>query len=194
MQKSDSIKNLAAALILFHVKVENIKKDASNPFFKSKYASLSNILDAITDPLAEAGLTFSQHPTDANGLCSLLIHAESGEYLMSEFDMKPVKDDPQGRGSCITYQRRYALSAILGLNIEDDDDANTATHGGKTPEAAEDANKPWLNKGTPQFEGAVKKLSEKTTTMPKIRTVMKVSKEVETALLEAVKNYNHVTA
>lgn len=191
MQKSENISNLASALITFHVKCDKIKKDATNPFFKSKYASLSNILEAIDIPLNESGLTFSQFPTGENGLTSILIHAESGEFMMSDYVMRPVKDDPQGKGSVITYQRRYALSAILGLNIEEDDDANTATHGAKTPEAAEDANKKWLNKDTPEFFGAIKKLQDGKTTIAKIRSVMKVSKEVETLLNNAVKNNNH---
>ena len=106
MNKSDSIKALATALQLFQVKVGKIKKDAKNPFFKSTYASLSNILDAIADPLAESGLAFSQLPEGDNGLTTILIHSESGEFVESTYMMKPVKDDPQGRGSVITYQRR----------------------------------------------------------------------------------------
>jgi hypothetical protein len=187
MEKSSSIKSIASALITFHLKVENIKKDSSNPFFKSKYASLSNILDAISTPLEESGLSFSQLPTGDSGLTTILMHAESGEYLQSEYTMKAVKDDPQGRGSAITYQRRYALSAILGLNIDDDDDANTATHGGKNPQEAADNNKAWLNEGTKEFDGAVAKLKAGTTTIEKIRTVMKVSKTTEAKLLEAAK-------
>lgn len=187
MEKSTSIKSIANALIVFHVKVDKIKKDAQNPFFKSKYASLSNILDAINTPLNECGLSFSQFPTGQNGLTTILMHPESGEYIMADYEMKPVKDDPQGRGSVITYQRRYALAAILGLNIDEDDDANTATHGASTPEKATDANKPWLNKDTKEFAGAVEKLKAGTTTIEKIRTVMKVSKEVEALLKDAIK-------
>lgn len=145
MEKSNSITNLSKALITFHVKVDKIKKDAKNPFFKSTYASLSSILEGINTPLIESGLTFSQFPTGENGLTTILIHGESGEFIQSTYDMRPVKDDPQGRGSVLTYQRRYALSAILGLNIDEDDDANTGTHGGKTPETVkEEDNRPWL--------------------------------------------------
>ena len=187
MQKSESIKAIAAALITFHLKVENIKKDSTNPFFKSKYASLSNILDAISTPLEESGLSFVQFPTGDSGLTTILMHSESGEYLEADYTMKAAKDDPQGRGSAITYQRRYALSAILGLNIDEDDDANHATHGGSTPDKAAANNKVWLNKNTPQFDGAVAKLKAGTTTIAKIREVMGVSKETETLLLEAIK-------
>jgi hypothetical protein len=50
----------------------------------------------------------------------------SGEWISATYEMKPTKDDPQGAGSVITYQRRYALGAALGLNIDEDDDGNKA--------------------------------------------------------------------
>lgn len=142
MEKSESIVNLSKALITFHVKVDKVSKDSTNPFFKSKYASLSNILDAIHLPLIESGLAFSQLPTGDNGLTTILMHGDSGEFIQSTYEMKPVKDDPQGRGSVITYQRRYALASVLGLNIDDDDDANAASNVPKD-QKTEDA-RPWL--------------------------------------------------
>ncbi len=182
MQKSDSIKNIAKALMTFHLKVDVIKKDAKNPFFKSSYASLSNILEAINDPLIEAGLSFTQLPTGENGLTTILMHGESGEFMEAEYTMKPVKDDPQGRGSVITYQRRYALAAVLGLNIDDDDDGNAATHGGETPHQAEENNKPWLNEGTKEFEGAIEKMKAGKSSIEALRKYFKISKKVENLL------------
>lgn len=136
MEKSESIKNIASALITFQIKVGKIKKDAVNPFFKSKYASLSNIQEAITEPLEEAGISYMQFPDGTHGLTTIIMHGESGEWLQSTYTMRPVKDDPQGIGSSITYQKRYALAGALALNIDDDDDGNAATHGGSTPEKA----------------------------------------------------------
>lgn len=181
MQQSNTIAELAKALVLFHVKVDTIKKDAKNPFFKSTYASLPNILEGINEPLIECGLSVSQFPSGENGLTSILLH-ESGEYISAEYQMRPVKDDPHGRISCITYQRRSALASILGLNIDEDDDGNTATFGGKNPQEAEDNSKPWLNKGTDLFNKAKAKLATGETTMAKIKAAFKVSKEVETLL------------
>lgn len=181
MQQSNNISELAKALVLFHVKVDTIKKDAKNPFFKSTYASLPNILEGINDPLIESGLSVAQFPSGENGLTSILLH-ESGEWISAEYQMRPVKDDPQGRGSCITYQRRYALASILGLNIDEDDDGNTATFGGKNPQEAEDNTKQWLNKGTDLFNKAKAKLDSGETTMAKIKAAFKVSKEVEQLL------------
>ena len=140
MEKSESIKNIAAALITFQIKVSKVNKDATNPFFKSKYASLSNIQDAILIPLNESGLSYMQFPDGQHGLTTIIMH-ESGEWLQSTYTMRPVKDDPQGIGSSITYQKRYALAGALALNIDDDDDANTGTFGGKTPEKAAENNK-----------------------------------------------------
>src|SRR6478752_8432557 len=160
MDKSSSIKNLAHALITFHIKVDKIPKDANNPFFKSRYASLSNILETINDPLNESGLTFCQFPSGEHGLHTILMHAESGEYISDEYTMRPTKDDPQGLGSAITYQRRYALASILGLNIDDDDDGNEASKQPEKKQALETKadDKPWLNKGSKEYEATVKKL------------------------------------
>lgn len=135
MNKSESIQNIAKALLTFQTKIEKIKKDSKNPFFKSKYASLSNILDNIQIPLAESGLSFSQHPDGEDQLTTILMHADSGEWLQSSYFISPVKKDPQAIGSSITYSRRYALVAILGLNIEEDDDGNKAS--GNAYESAE---------------------------------------------------------
>jgi len=173
MQKSESIKNLAQALIVFHVKVDTIKKDAKNPFFKSTYASLTNILDAINEPLIESGLAISQFPTGADGLTTILIHGESGEWISSTYEMRPVKDDPQGRGSCITYQRRYALASVLSLNIDEDDDGNKASQ--------PSADKPWLNSGSLQFT-KVKEFIEGGGNIESVKAKYRLSKEVETLL------------
>lgn len=126
METSESIKSIGAALGVFHTKVAKIAKTDSNPFFKSKYAGLPSILEAIQKPLEESNLVFTQHP-DGGNLTTMLIHTESGEYFRSSYSMNPVKTDPQSIGSAITYARRYALGAILGLNIDEDDDGNKAS-------------------------------------------------------------------
>lgn len=144
MEKTPSITNLANALMLFQLKVSKIEKDANNPFFKSKYASLSNIQEAIYTPLAESGLIYSQSPSGQNGLTTIVIHAESGEYFMDTYIMPVSKqNDPQAVGSSITYAKRYALVAMLGLNIDDDDDGNEASK--PSEKKKEEDNRPWLN-------------------------------------------------
>ena len=126
MNKSESLKNIAGALVKFQASVSKVGKESSNPFFKSKYASLSNILDTIQKPLSECGLAITQFP-DGNALTTLIIHADSGEWIESSYVMPVAKqNDPQAMGSAITYARRYALGSILNLNIDDDDDGEKA--------------------------------------------------------------------
>ena len=126
MNKSESIKNIAGALVKFQASVSKVAKEANNPFFKSKYASLANILDTIQKPLSECGLAISQFP-DGNALTTIILHADSGEWMESSYVMPVVKqNDPQAMGSAMTYARRYALGSILNLNIDDDDDGEKA--------------------------------------------------------------------
>ncbi len=126
MQTSESIKEIAKALVGFHKEVGKIAKDSKNPFFKSSYASLSNILDGISDPLNNNGLAVVQFPDGEAGLTTRLVHI-SGEWMEATYPMRSVKETPQDRGSALTYQRRYALGAVLSLNIDEDDDANKAS-------------------------------------------------------------------
>lgn len=134
MQKSDSIKNLAAALAKFQSEIENPKNTADNPFFKSKYAPLNDVLNTVRPLLSKHGLSVIQSPGgDGQNISinTLLIH-ESGEWI--EFDplvLKAEKMTPQGAGSAVTYGRRYSLSAVLGISSEDDDDGNHASNNQK---------------------------------------------------------------
>ena len=130
MNTSESIAELSKALVEFHGSVGKVKKDSKNPHFKSSYASLSGILDAITEPLTAAGLCVVQLPVGRSGLTTRLCH-ESGQWIEQTFEMPPVQATPQGTGSAITYQRRYALCALLSLNVDDDDG-----HAGSSGKAA----------------------------------------------------------
>jgi hypothetical protein len=126
MNKSESIKNIAGALVKFQASVSKVAKEANNPFFKKKYASLANILDTIQKPLSECGLAISQFP-DGNALTTIILHAESGEWMESSYVMPVAKqNDPQAMGSAITYARRQSIGSILNLNIDDDDDGEKA--------------------------------------------------------------------
>lgn len=136
--KSESITNLSKALLEFNRQMGVVYKDTVNPFYKGKYATLANILQAIKEPLVEAGLTFTQMP-DEDGLITMLIHAETGEFISSTYPMPVNKGDGnQALGSAVTYARRYAISSILGLSVDDDDDGNAAD--GKISKAKAKAN------------------------------------------------------
>lgn len=123
MQKSESIKELATALNKAQAEMSGAKKGANNPFFKSKYADLNAVVDAVRIPFSENGLSYSQFPIMEDnkvGVETILMH-ESGEWMSSILTLPMTKQDPQAAGSAITYARRYALQAIAGIPAEDDD-------------------------------------------------------------------------
>jgi len=130
MNKSESITNLAKALAEFQGEVLNPKNSADNPFFKSKYAPLSEVINTVKPIMAKQGLSVLQSPSGDGEriiITTLLMHS-SGEWIEGDpLILKADKITAQGAGSAITYGRRYALSAILGIASEEDDDANHAT-------------------------------------------------------------------
>lgn len=122
--QSESIKELATALSKAQAQIEGAKKDSANPFFKSKYADLSSVVEAIRKALADNGLAYVQISHDKDGAAAIetqILHS-SGEWLSCGIVSVPVsKQDAQGFGSAMTYARRYSLSAAFGVAPEDDD-------------------------------------------------------------------------
>lgn len=191
MEKSASIVNIAKALQLFRVKVDKIVKSSENTYFKNKYAGLPEILEAIQTPLDESGLTFTQFP-DGDMLTTILIHSESGEYMQASYAMHPVKSDPQSIGSAITYARRYAIGAILSLNVVEDDDGNKAS--GKTdqkqPETKTETKSadllPWLTEQ--QFTKAMERITAgEIGIIEKMKPLYRIKREYREKLEEAEK-------
>lgn len=134
---SPTLGKLADALAKAQGAILGAKKDASNPFFHSKYADLAAVWEACRAPLSANGLAVIQLPgRNGAGLYvdTILTHAE-GEWISSRLYMTPVQDSPQGIGSAITYARRYGLQAIVGIAPEDDD-GNAAS--GKTDDRHSD--------------------------------------------------------
>ena len=128
MKQSESIKNLAAAMAAAQSEMGAAIKGSSNPFFKSKYADLGSVIEAVKAPFAAHGLSYVQFPVSGEnsvGVTTRLMHS-SGEWLEQEFFIPLGKMDAQAAGSAITYARRYALQAIAGIPAEDDD-GNAAT-------------------------------------------------------------------
>lgn len=129
MVKSESIKNLSLALSKAQASLRNAKNTANNPFYKSKYAPLGEVLDLVRPVLAENGLAIVQYPSSEDGktisIHTMLTH-ESGEFI--DFDpltLTAEKITPQGAGAAITYGRRYSVSGIFNIASEDDDDGNS---------------------------------------------------------------------
>lgn len=127
---SDSIAAIAPAFIKAQSVSECAVKDSTNPHFKNKYADLGSVWDACRDGLHKNGLGVIQSPGEfANGtvpMTTMLIHS-SGEWVRGEMSIPVSKSDAQGYGSAVTYARRYALGAMIGI-IADDDDGNAASH------------------------------------------------------------------
>lgn len=111
--------NIYKRLIAFQGKVQPVKKNAKNPFFKSNYATLDAIQFAIQKPLAEEGLGYSQEATE-HGLKTKLFDID-GNTLESIYPAS-FEGKPQEIGSALSYAKRYALTALLGLIIEGEDD------------------------------------------------------------------------
>jgi hypothetical protein len=130
MKHSESIAALAGALAKAQLQIEPASKNATNPHFRSHYADLASIWDACRGPLNTNGLSIVQFPCDGDvgrtGLCTMLLHS-SGEYISEVVTTRSQKDDPQGLGSALTYLRRYALAAVVGVTATEDDDGNAAS-------------------------------------------------------------------
>lgn len=114
---------LAKAFVAAQKATEAVKKAATNPAFKSKYADLSQVVEGVIPALNNAGVGLMQFPAFDGDLVSVtttMLH-ESGSSVSATLHMRPSKSDPQGIGSAITYARRYALLAMTGAAPEDDD-------------------------------------------------------------------------
>ncbi len=137
MNKSETIGELAKALAKAQGEMSSAKKSADNPFFKSKYADLHEVMDSIRKPLTDNGLAISQliQPDPDCAVVETILMHESGEWLSSIIQIKPTKNDAQGMGSAITYARRYSASSIVGLASEEDDDGNEASKTNGTQKA-----------------------------------------------------------
>lgn len=113
----------AKAFIAAQKATEAVKKASSNPAFKSRYADLSVVVEAVIPALNASGIAVIQSPSFDGELvhvATTLIH-ESGSSVTGVLAMRPTKADPQGVGSAITYGRRYSLLAMTGAAPEDDD-------------------------------------------------------------------------
>lgn len=129
MQTSPTIANLAASLVKAQAEMPKCPLDEVNPHFKSRFSSLEKVWDTARPTLSKYGLavsqTFSESGVGTVNINTTLMH-ESGEYITGTLTMPTDKASPQGAGSAITYGRRYALAAILGLVSDKDDDAEGA--------------------------------------------------------------------
>lgn len=151
METKNIKENLYTALLNAQKEFPVIKKEDKNPFFKSSYAGLPSVLETVLPILQKNDLLITQSPIsngDKIGVRTSIIYAPTGQQETGEFTVTLAKNDPQGAGSAITYTRRYALVSMLGLNVDEDDDGNTAS--GKTDkEPKKEIRQKDLQVGTP---------------------------------------------
>lgn len=140
---SEALEAISKALVKAQGEFEVVSKTANNPFFKSKYADLPSVVLAATPILKENGLAVTQllgYENEKDTLTTRLLH-ETGQWIESTMKLYLVKPDSQSLGSAITYSRRYAYMAILGLVADVDDDGNAASSRGKPAQATAETTK-----------------------------------------------------
>ncbi len=128
-QFSENRDELFAALSKAQAAMSGVEKEAENPFFKSKYADLNSCLEAMRKPFADNDLCLTQATSNEGGSVTVetTIGHASGQWQCGTLTMTPEKAGPQAMGSCLTYARRYALTAMVGL-AQVDMDAEPATN------------------------------------------------------------------
>lgn len=117
-------KELSAAMAKAFAAIEGAVKGKVNPAFRSKYADLSSVIDAIKPALIEHGLWFTQRTQKADGgviVETVILHSSGQSMSCGPLFMPATKQDAQGYGSALTYARRYSLMAAFGVPAEDDD-------------------------------------------------------------------------
>lgn len=122
---------LLKGLAKFRAQIKQPKLDASNPFFKSSYLTLTGLITAIDEALKGTGLSYNQIIADngqAAAVQTIITHESGGILITKPFTLRPTKADPQGIGSATTYARRYQLQALFGIAGEKDDDGNAASN------------------------------------------------------------------
>ena len=123
-EEHDDLSELAAALVAAQGEMTHASKDAENPHFKSGYASLQSVYDAVRPVFAKHGLAVVQY-VHGRYLISMLLH-KSGQRIVSQAELPDSQGNPQKDGSAITYFRRYVLMGMAGIAPADDDDGNKA--------------------------------------------------------------------
>lgn len=161
IRTSETIINLSKALVETQKELKQPLKDAKNPFFKSEYAPLENVAEAITESATKHGLAFSQYATTTetgNVSVGTIVFHESGEFI--EFPplmLKPENTKPQSIGSAITYAKRYSLSAVFGITSDKDDDGNKANGNGEPQKQQQKRNQKQAQNDEPDVHAIVEK-------------------------------------
>ena len=143
MRKTDTINELASALSVAQGEIKHASMNATNPFFKSKYADLGSVIDASKEALKKNGLALSQlsfTEVDEHGMRvgveSVLMHS-SGQWISERISLPVEKDNrlslAQAMGAIISYLRRYSYASMLGIYSDLDTDGSETPQENKAP-------------------------------------------------------------
>jgi hypothetical protein len=165
MEMSEQIADLATALATAQKTIEGAAKDRHNPAFKSKYADLSSVWEAWQAVGPVNGLALMQLPgamVEGKVTLTTMLTHKSGQWMRETLHIPVTKQDAQGYGSALTYARRYALSAFVGIAPEDDDGnasvkkprdlPNNTNPANDEPAGADDVSAKWAKWATDQIE------------------------------------------
>lgn len=123
MNTSESVIQIAPALLKAQKSLQVAIKDSKNPHFGSSFADLTSVIEVAQPALNDADIVFLQPPSFREGrvvVTTILMHS-SGEWISEDIEIPLVKQDAQAVGSCVSYGRRYGLQSFLGIRAEDDD-------------------------------------------------------------------------
>lgn len=147
MQTSEQINEIAGAMALVQGEMRAALKDAVNPAFKSRYADLTAVWEAIRPSISKHGIAVFQEPVTVErgvAVTTLLAH-KSGQWVKFEPLTVPMgKQDAHGVGSATTYAKRFALCAAIGVVADDDDDGNGAVKSQAEKVSAPEGYANWL--------------------------------------------------
>lgn len=170
-----------AAFVKAQAEIEKASKDKTNPHFRSKYADLGNVVDAIKPALEKHGLAFLQkfhENPDGIAVETIIIHESGESFSNGVLSVPATKRDAQGYGSACTYARRYSLQAAFGVAPEDDD-GNAASRPAQEQRATE---KPALTPGS-RFWTSAKAAYLRDGSLNKVKAHMTITPEHEKQLI-----------
>ena len=169
----DLLKNIASA----KREIGAISKDSKNPFFKSKYFDINQLLEHVEPILFDKGLFLTQPILD-NKVYSILWDIETGDKFESYLEL-PLLNDPQKLGSCITYYRRYTLSSLLAIQSEDDD--------GNKASKPQPKKKPVLERDSDKWNKAVQTIKDGVVTVEQVLKAYATEDEQDEKFLRMLK-------
>lgn len=153
-----------------------ISKDSKNPFFKSKYFDVNQLLAAVEPVLTDNGLLLLQ-PIEDGKVITKIVNVADGVTIQSEM-LLPNLTDAQKLGSAITYFRRYTAQSLLGLQAEDDDGNKAA----KKPPVKKEL--PWLTPN--KVDAAIKYAKENNKTIDDLKAIYKIRPEEVNTITKAL--------